>query len=1018
MGATKDGVFTVSSHNENKNILSGALVDADGNLTGANGSFFQIGADKNTQLTVDNIIIQDAAKDGNGSVVANDSQTALVVIKNSVLKDNTATGNGGALYNGAKPADDSNNMVVSNTRFENNGADGLGGAVYNAGNLVLDNVSLAAGSTNAKNDIYQTADGRITFTGTNHINSSLSGEGTLVNGGALVLTGDNSNFAGNFTQGAGAVTTVSGDEVHFFGGTSTFDGGLLTWQTANEDSGTLRMNQGTLTVADGAKLALDAGGLLAEAAKLQLVPNAQLSLKAGSAAYLDGADIWAGKLTLNGGELNLNNITNYSGAVLTAESGDLNLNNGNLIIAAGSEIKEGANTRVADDSRLQIDTDGKVSLGGGTDWTGVVALNGGDLTVKDLPSSGTLLAGSGNLTVASGTLSVNQNSLIADGVSAAIQAGATMSIEGGEVTIGDDDTWEGVLQLGANHTNGTLNYSASHSGTLKAESGRLNLLSGSVLDIQNPSQVAQEVLVDLQQGAKIAISDGAEFTLDSQDKWNGVVALGNNGKFITDGVNNTLGGGVLQQAGGETALGAGSAISITQGSYISGGKVSLTGGSALHIGSGTTINADAFSLAGNSAVSTLNGSLDTNRLGDMSVDGVNHFAIDLSPSTQTGDTFVLNNLTGTANGTLNVADFNFVGDAPKENNITFQVFDAQNIGSVNFTAGNKKIATPVGNYGLSSLGGGAYLASIADFNPQVFRGQIATLAAYNHQLLIEDMVTNHFLLGHTVQGDMPQEETCECSCLEGAWMKAYASLDELHLTQGLNVKDNNYGTLAGLDFAVREYENGWEFIPTVYLGYQNAEQTFYGVKNSQDGAFGGVMGTWRKEAFLLSATAFGGGYNNKMKVAGATDRADNWFAGAAVKAAYNYQLSPKFVWQPNAFVAYHSFGKQNWNTDYGAMQMQAGALNGVSVAPGMNFTYLGHTWNTYFSAQYMFNLNDKVSGQAGNIELPDTKMRQGYMNIGLGVNKKWKELGAYAQINMRAGGRTKGSLQAGVEYSF
>ncbi len=1019
LDATKDGVFTVSSQNENKNVLSGALVDADGNLTGENGSFFQIGADKSTQLTIDNVIIQDAAKDGNGSVVSNDSQTALVTIKNAIIKDNTATGNGGALYNGANTTDGSYNMVVSNTQFENNGADGLGGAIYNAGNLLLDNVALAAASGSAKNDIYQSAAGSLTFTGTNTVNSAISGEGTLANKGALTLTGDNSQFTGNFTQGDGAVTTVSGDEAQFFGGTSTIDGGHLLWQTANAQSGTLLVNGGTLTVDDGAKLALGAGSVLAEAAKLQLLQNAELTLQTGSKASLTSADVWGGKLALNGGELNLNNITNYTGAVLAAESGDLNVNGGNLIVAAGSEIKETVNTTVANEARLQVDTDGKVSLGSGTDWQGEVLLNGGDLTVKDLTSTGTLKAASGNLTVAGGTLTVAENSVIADSVTADIQAGATVSIEGGEAAIGDDDTWDGTLQLGANNKGGTLNYSATHSGTLQAETGNLNLLSGSVLDIQNPSQVAQEVLVDLQQGAKVTVRNGAEFNLDDQDKWNGTVSLTDNGKFSTDGVNNTLGGGVLQQENGEASFGGKSDISITNGSYISGGKVSLSDGSALRIGSGVTVRADGFNLAGDSLVSTVNGSLDTNQLGDVSLDGVNHFAIDLSPRTKTGDTFVMNQVTSVSNGTFNVADFNFVGGAPTENNIKFQVFDAQDTGAANFTASNKKIATPVGNYQLSSLGGGAYMASLADFNPQAFRGQVATLAAYNHQIFVEDMVTNHFILGHNLKKDIPEEETCECSCLEGAWMKTYASLDKLRLTQGLNVKDNSYGALAGVDLAAREYESGWNFIPTVYLGYQNAEQTFYGVKNSQDGAFGGVMGTFQKDAYTLSATVYGGGYNNKMKVSGVTDRTDNWFAVAAAKAAYNYQAAPSFVIQPNLFVAYNTFGKQNWDTDYGEMAMSAEALNGFNVAPGVNFTYLGNTWNAYATAQYMFNLNNGVGGTAGNIDLPDTKLRQDYANFGLGVSKSWREhWNGYAQINLRAGSRTKGALQAGVEYAF
>ena len=101
------------------------------------------------------------------------------------------------------------------------------------------------------------------------------------------------------------------------------------------------------------------------------------------------------------------------------------------------------------------------------------------------------------------------------------------------------------------------------------------------------------------------------------------------------------------------------------------------------------------------------------------------------------------------------------------------------------------------------------------------------------------------------------------------------------------------------------------------------------------------------------------------------------------------------------------------------MAMSSESLNGFNVAPGVNFTYLGNTWNAYATAQYMFNLNNGVGGTAGNIDLPDTKLRQDYANFGLGVSKSWREhWNGYAQINLRAGSRTKGALQAGVEYAF
>ena len=67
----------------------------------------------------------------------------------------------------------------------------------------------------------------------------------------------------------------------------------------------------------------------------------------------------------------------------------------------------------------------------------------------------------------------------------------------------------------------------------------------------------------------------------------------------------------------------------------------------------------------------------------------------------------------------------------------------------------------------------------------------------------------------------------------------------------------------------------------------------------------------------------------------------------------------------------------------------------------------------------MFNINDQVGGKAGNVKLPNTEMRHGYINYGVGVTKTWKDrLSSYFQINFRNGGRTGVGFQLGLKYLF
>ena len=156
-----------------------------------------------------------------------------------------------------------------------------------------------------------------------------------------------------------------------------------------------------------------------------------------------------------------------------------------------------------------------------------------------------------------------------------------------------------------------------------------------------------------------------------------------------------------------------------------------------------------------------------------------------------------------------------------------------------------------------------------------------------------------------------------------------------------------------------------------------------------------------------------------MNVAGVTDKSGNWFAGSAAKLAYNFHPTKHFIIQPTAFIAYNIFGKQKWNTDFGVMSMNSGLLNGINVAPGLNLIYSRDTWNVYGTVQYMYNINDQISGKAGNVELPNLEMRHGYINYGVGVTKTYKDrLNSYVQINLRNGGRTGIGFQLGFNLYF
>lgn len=997
------------------------------------------GGTGNVTINLDHANFDSNKSGSDGGAIAYEKGNITSNIINSKFTNNTAN-NGGAIYNGIK------NLTISNTIFDGNKTNdgGKGGAIYNAGNISLNQTEFKQST----DTIYMANDSFADFSGTNILNGSISSENAtskIKNKGTLILNADNSGYTGTYTQESGQ-TDVNASST-FFGGETTIADGVLNWNTLKNYNSTLKVEKGSLNIGNVSKasLSLNSNSYIKKDTLVNINSKGEIKLNGGNIT-LDDNDIWAGNIsigdenTVGSGTLTIDGLTSNGG--IFANGGAIDIISGRLTASAGDVIKEATTVKIKDDALLAV-RGGDVTLGANTDWAskGGVLLTDGTLTVKDFASSnGIFQANSGKLMLENSTFTVGKDSFINSSVETNIDSNSKLQItDNGWVTIGDNDTWNGEVSLAG----GTLNYertestSSTMTGDLIATSGNLNLLKNSYINIKSPSNIAQAVSVDIQKGATVEISNGAEFNLDSNDKWNGLIKNELDGILKTDNVNNSAFGGMLQQNKGVSIFDNKSNITIDgKDSYILGGTVEIKNGSALNIGSGVADNhffVSDLNMTNNSVLNAMNSALNKYQISnDMIVEGKNNLSIDIDGRNKVGDAFIINNLTSNTDGTLNVADFNFIGLAPIDRQFKIRVFDANSINDkVNFTSTDKEIFTPIGYYNLQSAGGGWYTSNMTRYNPQVFRGQVATLATYNNQLVIDDMLLNHVTLdsertlaqsrnANRYASTLPQFAPYQYKKEDGGlWYKSYVNFENLSLTQGLKVGNNSYGSLVGADFPVINMKRGWKFMPTAYIGYNGAHQTFNGVGMYQNGGQGGFMGTFMKNDFIGSVLAYGGGYNNEMSVAGYTDRTGNWFAGTAAKLAYNLHPTKHFTIQPTAFVSYNIFGRQNWGTDYGAMSMNSGLLNGINVAPGLNFIYAKESWSVYATFQYMYNINDQVGGRAGNVDLASVEMKHGYIQYGVGVTKTWKDrLNSFFQIVFRNGGRTGVGFQLGLNYTF
>lgn len=998
---TNNGTFT-----NNNSVIASAITNSE------NKTFTNAGT------VVTDTITNNGTLDGNGSITIGGGENSTT----GVISQNNITINGNFANNGD---------MTANNSFSNS-ADITGG-----GNLNINNGNNTGNITQGE----ITVDGKLTNTGGSISAGSIANNGTisLENGSSLEITG--SDIGGTIDAIGTGNNLAAG---------------------SNNVTGTINIGNSS-TASD---LTLESGNVVADAV-VNITQNGEFKLEGGETT-LNSNDTWAGKVSLNGGKLTTNVTQN---GILDADTGELTVGSGSLTIGQGSSIAGDVTTEIANGTTLNVNNGGEVTLNSGDNWNGTVSLNGGKLDVSGLTANGTLHGNSGDLIAGTGNLNIGTGSYIENEV--AIQTSGNINITGeGIVGIDDNDTLDSssVISL---KDNGTLNYGNTKDPSFKieAESGNLNLLENSKMTIDGSSSIADAVALDIQKNATLTLAS-AEINLDKADKWNGTID-NQGGTINTDNVTQSSSTAALIQSDGTTNINNTSNITLGEKSEISGGDINITNNSVLntvnaHITGGNmkidensafvvkngTFELDKIIASGdgatqNALIHTMNGERNMSSIGELNITNQANFNIDIharSNQITSNDQFWVDKMTGDGVARIDQWSLNgdiFGWDAPIDRNIVldhiFMGPDGEALeGNIEIT--RDATLTPIGWYQLNQHGSGAgafYSLDMIKFNPHVFRGQVTTIAQWQNQLAIDDMLFTHSmvlpsfkdedggvassgLMANRYAATNPLFAPYQYSRKDGGlWYKMYGNFENLNMNlSGLGrVGNNSYGALIGADFGLKELKNGWKFMPTAYIGYNGAHQTYPGVGAYQNGGQAGFLGTWYKNNWIIGGLVYGGIYDNVMNVGGHADNTFNYFAGAATKFAYNWRFHRDWVLQPNFMAAYNFFGQQNWHSDYGQMGMMAGMLNGVNVAPGINLIWEKETFSIYGTLQYMYNVNGAVGGQAGNVGLPQLEMERGYIQYGIGFTKKFTDrFSGYLQAVLRNAGRTGCGFQMGFNF--
>lgn len=1087
---TQDNVTIKGDYTNTGTITSNDNFTNSGNISGGGGKLI-VNKGSNSGSISQDTLETSGTFENTGSIIANitnggtftnngtigTNQNKAEITNNGTFTNNNSVIASAITNNADKTFTNAGNVVTdtitNNGTFDGKGSITIGGG-ENTGTITQNNITINGnfannGDMTANNSFSNSAD----ITGGGNLNINNGNNTGNITQGEITVDGKLTNTGGSISAGSiannGTISLENGSSLEITGSDGTLGGIIDAIGTGNNLAAGNNNVTGTINIGNSSTasdLTLESGNVVADAV-VNITQNGEFKLEGGETT-LNSNDTWAGKVSLNGGKLTTNVTQN---GILDADTGELTVGSGSLTIGQGSSIAGDVTTEIANGTTLNVNNGGEVTLNSGDNWNGTVSLNGGKLDVSGLTANETLHGNSGDLIAGTGNLNIGTGSYIENEV--AIQTSGNINITGeGIVGIDDNDTLDSnsIISL---KDNGTLNYGNTKDPSFKieAESGNLNLLENSKMTIDGSSSIADAVALDIQKNATLTLAS-AEINLDKADKWNGTID-NQGGTINTDNVTQSSSTAALIQSDGTTNINNTSNITLGEKSEISGGDINITNNSVLntvnaHITGGNmkidensafvvkngTFELDKIIASGdgatqNALIHTMNGERNMSSIGELNITNQANFNIDIharSNQITSNDQFWVDKMTGDGVARIDQWSLNgdiFGWDAPIDRNIVldhiFMGPDGEALeGNIEIT--RDATLTPIGWYQLNQHGSGAgafYSLDMIKFNPHVFRGQVTTIAQWQNQLAIDDMLFTHSmvlpsfkdedggvassgLMANRYAATNPLFAPYQYSRKDGGlWYKMYGNFENLNMNlSGLGrVGNNSYGALIGADFGLKELKNGWKFMPTAYIGYNGAHQTYPGVGAYQNGGQAGFLGTWYKNNWIIGGLVYGGIYDNVMNVGGHADNTFNYFAGAATKFAYNWRFHRDWVLQPNFMAAYNFFGQQNWHSDYGQMGMMAGMLNGVNVAPGINLIWEKETFSIYGTLQYMYNVNGAVGGQAGNVGLPQLEMERGYIQYGIGFTKKFTDrFSGYLQAVLRNAGRTGCGFQMGFNF--
>lgn len=252
-----------------------------------------------------------------------------------------------------------------------------------------------------------------------------------------------------------------------------------------------------------------------------------------------------------------------------------------------------------------------------------------------------------------------------------------------------------------------------------------------------------------------------------------------------------------------------------------------------------------------------------------------------------------------------------------------------------------------------------------------------------------------------------------------AWVKPYASFENIPLKNGPKVSNITYGTLVGFDTPIKSIRHGWDRTWTGYIGYNGASQRFSGVDATQNGGLVGGTLTLYKGNFFNATTISSGAIVGDNRTMYGTDNYTMLMAGVGNKTGYNFEFKEgKIIIQPSMLLSYTFVNTFDY-TNAAGVKIKNDPLHAIQIAPGVKFiANTKNGWQPYIGVNMIWNLLDKSKVSANDVRLPEMSIKP-YVQYGVGIQKRFKDrYMAFGQAMIQNGGRNGISLTAGFRWAI